>query len=994
MTLLDDPPAEGTPEGEAPLHAYPEPEGAAPEGTGLLRAAMDWRSLARTPHGLLPVLILAFQAFFTSLSGRTFGLALPDILRDLHIRIDTITRYTAFIASLGSIFAIGVAYLADRVPRLPMFAGGMVVTGFINAFVARAKSAVGIAVPNTTSDMTLLLAEAPTVSLLADYYPPESRGRAFAFWQFFRLAGALGTPLIVAALITAFGWRASYVVVSVPMVIVGVVGFLVLREPVRGYMERRALGLDEAVSTVEEEPPSFGEAWRTIWAVRTLRRMFIASIFSLASSVLFSLYSALLYASKYGLSVNQRALMATFFGVVALVGTFLGGGLVDTFMKWRPSSVLMVLGGFSVVSAFAILLYAFGLPLWLIIPIGALQAFVATLLGPAFLVVYVQVLPANVRTLGSAVQGLASLPGALIFFPIAGAIAVAHGLQAAMLFVAPLDLLGALILFTTAPLFEFDMRSAFAANAAGEEWRRSKRDGQGKLLVSRGVEVEYDGVQVLFGVDFDVDEGDIIALLGTNGAGKSTLLRAISGTQEASAGAVIFDGRDTTHMPPHEIANRGVIHMPGGRGTFPGLTVRENLLMGTWMSEPSEAAERLPEVLAMFPVLSDRSEELAGALSGGEQQMLSLAQAFLAKPRLLMIDELSLGLSPAVVGELIEAVRRIHAQGATIIIVEQSVNVALSIADRAIFMEKGEVKFVGKTADLLDRPDILRAVYVKGTASVSDRAPARRGLGEPLTILEVAGVSKSFGGIRALDDVSFTLAEGRTLGIIGPNGSGKTTLFDIISGYQTADAGTLHYDGVDIGDLTPEERARRKLVRRFQDARLFPSLTVFETLLVSLDQRVEVKSIFLTSANVAGARRSERRLRAQAERLIELLDLGAYRDKFVRELSTGLRRIVDVACVLATEPRVLLLDEPSSGIAQAEAENLGPLLRRVVFETGCSVLIIEHDMPLISSVSDELLALERGTVLLRGEPNDVLNDDRVASSYLGDSDAAIKRSGR
>ncbi|MBV8690917.1 MAG: ATP-binding cassette domain-containing protein, partial [Actinobacteria bacterium] len=555
--------------------------------------------------------------------------------------------------------------------------------------------------------------------------------------------------------------------------------------------------------------------------------------------------------------------------------------------------------------------------------------------------------------------------------------------------------------------FGFDMRSAMAATAANEEWRRAKRSGKGKLLVCRDVDVEYDGVQVLFGVDFDVDEGQIIALLGTNGAGKSTLLRAIGGIQEASSGAVVFDGRDITHMPPHEIAHRGVITMPGGRGVFPELTVRENILLGTWMLQVdgggTEAAEeRLQEVLGIFPALAQRADALAGDLSGGEQQQLSLAQAFLAKPKLLMIDELSLGLSPAVVGQLLEVVRRIHAQGVTIIIVEQSVNVALNLAQKAIFMEKGEVRFYGDTAELLRRPDILRAVYVKGTgATLTDgatrgTAAQRRALeqsSDARPVLQVQDIVKRYGGVNALDGVSLDLREGEVLGLIGPNGSGKTTLFDVISGFQPADGGAVVYEGVDISSLGAEERARRGLVRRFQDARLFPSLTVFETLLVSLEQRMEVRSAFLSALQMPQARRAERRVRLQAERLIELLDLGSYRDKFVKELSTGLRRIVDLACVLATEPKVLLLDEPSSGIAQAEAESLGPLLGRIRFETGCSILIIEHDMPLISAVADELIALEQGLVVVRGLPDVVLNDERVIEAYLGGSEKSIRRSG-
>src|SRR5919106_984912 len=148
----------------------------------------------------------------------------------------------------------------------------------------------------------------------------------------------------------------------------------------------------------------------------------------------------------------------------------------------------------------------------------------------------------------------------------------------------------------------------------------------------------------------------------------------------------------------------------------------------------------------------------------------------------------------------------------------------------------------------------------------------------------------------------------------------------------------------------------------------------------------------LNALQLPQARGSERRLRRRADNLIDLLELGAFRDKFVKELSTGLRRITDIACMLATEPKVLLLDEPSSGIAQAESESLGPMLRRVRHDIGCSILIIEHDMPLISAVSDELIAMDQGAVVLRGTPDEVLNDDRVVQSYLGTSEDVINRS--
>src|SRR5439155_13265640 len=209
-----------------------------------------------------------------------------------------------------------------------------------------------------------------------------------------------------------------------------------------------------------------------------------------------------------------------------------------------------------------------------------------------------------------------------------------------------------------------------------------------------------------------------------------------------------------------------------------------------------------------------------------------------------------------------------------------------TIAQKAIFMEKGEVKFFGDTTDLLGRPDVLRAVYVKGTGGALTAAPSRRRQQElemARPLLEARSVSKRFGGITALDSVDLVLREGEVLGLIGPNGSCKTTLFDIISGYQAPDAGSVVFEGVDITNLTPDQRAAKRLIRRFQDARLFPSLTVFETLLVSLELRLETKSTMLAAVSLPQARRTERRARARAEALIELLDLGSYRDKFVKE---------------------------------------------------------------------------------------------------------------
>src|SRR5581483_9428731 len=200
-----------------------------------------------------------------------------------------------------------------------------------------------------------------------------------------------------------------------------------------------------------------------------------------------------------------------------------------------------------------------------------------------------------------------------------------------------------------------DMRSALAASMADEEARRARESGRRKLLVCRDVDVVHDGARILFGVDLDVHDGEILALLGTNGAGKSTLLRAIAGVQEASSGAILLDGVDITHSPPHLIAERGVALVPGGRAVFPRLTVAENLRVAAEsIGDAGERAAQVDAVLMLFPALRERMHQLAGDLSGGEQQMLALGQTFLLKPRLLLVDELTLGLAPMVVEQLLD----------------------------------------------------------------------------------------------------------------------------------------------------------------------------------------------------------------------------------------------------------------------------------------------------------------------------------------------------
>ncbi|HZQ26233.1 MAG TPA: ABC transporter ATP-binding protein [Acidimicrobiales bacterium] len=264
--------------------------------------------------------------------------------------------------------------------------------------------------------------------------------------------------------------------------------------------------------------------------------------------------------------------------------------------------------------------------------------------------------------------------------------------------------------------------------------------------------------------------------------------------------------------------------------------------------------------------------------------------------------------------------------------------------------------------------------------------------GQEAARLVARDISVAYDGFQVLTDVSIDVGPGEIVGLIGPNGAGKTTLFDCLSGFVPG-TGRIWVDGREVTALAPHRRARAGLGRSFQDARLYHSLTVFDTLRVAAETRVRPAPVVLAMANAPASRRAEAETTALALEHLEVLGLQPYRDKLVRELSTGTRRIVDLAGLLLQGPAVVLLDEPSSGIAQKEVEALRPLLLSLRDRTGCSILLIEHDMPLLLGLADRVYALETGVVIAEGAPDEVVHDPEVVRSYLGTDATAIERSG-
>lgn len=236
------------------------------------------------------------------------------------------------------------------------------------------------------------------------------------------------------------------------------------------------------------------------------------------------------------------------------------------------------------------------------------------------------------------------------------------------------------------------------------------------MLELKQVEAFYGPIQVLFGIDLQIAEGEIVALLGTNGAGKTTILRVISGTLEPKAGEVNFRGESLIGRRPSDIVRDGIVQMPGGRGVFPGMSVYENLEIGGFLygKDKARRKEMIDKVFTFFPVLAERRKQIAGSMSGGQQQMLTMAKSFIMNPDLLLIDELSLGLAPKVVDELIDIIVRFNEQGVAAVIVDQHVDLALDVASRAYFIERGEIRFSGPSSDLKGRDDLLRSVFLRG----------------------------------------------------------------------------------------------------------------------------------------------------------------------------------------------------------------------------------------------------------------------------------------
>ncbi len=1000
-------------------------------GTAAVRHPGAWLLGITGGSPVFPLVVLFGLNAVDELDRTAFGILLPDIQASFGLDLQGVLALVALVLAGALALQVPIAHLADRHNRVVITILGAIAWGIFSVLTGLATSVVMLAIVRAGSGIGKAVVDPTHNSLLADYYPVEVRPRVYSVHRAANVVGQILGPLLAGVLAYAFGWRAPFFLFAIPTFVFVALAFR-LHEPVRGAQERRAQGAGEEAIETEELPPSFAESWRMVWRIEALRRIWYALPFLAASLIGFVSLASLLYADVFDLDERARGVVAAAVEPLQFAGLVIGARIGTRLIAKDPGLVLRFVSVVALVTSGLALVFALAPNLAVAVVANALISAALAIIGPGVLAALSLAIPPRARSLGFSVASLWVLPG-LIVLPIIGWVGDTWGIRLGMAVMTPVFLVGGIMIAGAGSVIGRDIAQVWTTAAARSEALWERRHGSTKILLVRKLNVSYGGVQVLFDVDLDVEEGSVIALLGTNGAGKSTLLKAVAGLVPADRGAVIFDGRETTFAPADEVAGHGVVLMPGGAGVFPTLTVAENLQVATWLDRRGKGTDGAPTggdrragiagVLERFPVLAGRLDEPAANLSGGQQQMLALGMALLSRPRLVMIDELTLGLAPVVVAELVPVIGELRDAGTTVILVEQSVNLALTLAETAYFMEKGEIRFHGPTAELLERPDILRSVFLEGVGSgpaaasassttasstassaaapapspveVRQAAPGASSTGpEPdgrPPALATVDLGVSFGGIRAVDAVSLEIAPGEIVGLIGPNGAGKTTLFDLIGGYTTAGAGQVFLGGRDVTRDGPDHRARHGLGRSFQDGRLFPSLTVAETIAVALERWVEVRDPVSAALHLPNAYDSEAAVRARVDELVELLGLGAYRDKFTRELSTGTRRVVDLAALVAHRPTVILLDEPSSGIAQREAEALAPLLLRVREQMGSALVVIEHDIALVRSVADRLVALDQGRVVVDGEPAEVLRHPEVVESYLGDNEAALAR---
>jgi ABC-type branched-subunit amino acid transport system ATPase component len=577
--------------------------------------------------------------------------------------------------------------------------------------------------------------------LIMDSYHPSVRVRALSSYNAFGQAGTLVAPLLVALLAGPLNltWRGIFLVLGLTSVGLSLCS-LGLRDP--GFGKWDTEKLRDSVHSVHSEPGvhldpeddgmagakeladddvalGFWEICRRVLMIPTAKRLMASAAVLGMMLIPLQTFLSFFLLQRWNLGASSRGLFFAYASGCAAVGLVIYGSIGERQFRKTPSQVLRMTG--FILGAGIALIALGGLSPWfggMLVGFGLGPAAVYTLF-PAVGIALMSIVPANMRphaqSLFTIFLGMGSLIGALLL----GNIEEQYGADVSLVVIAIVGIFGALMLSSAGKFVVDDLDRMIDNVLEEEEIRRLTSTGMHlPMLACRGIDFSYGQLQVLFDVDFTVDDGEMVALLGTNGAGKSTLLKVISGIGLPSRGSVRFGGQEITYLDAERRLRLGITQIPGGRAVFGPMTVVENLRSYGYSLDVTrrELNDAIDMCFESFPRLYERRTSLAATLSGGEQQMLGLSKALMLKPRLLVIDELSLGLAPVIVGQLLEMVKRINATGTAVVLVEQSVNIALNLVEHAYFMEKGEMRFDGPSADLLSRDDLLRAVFLQGAS--------------------------------------------------------------------------------------------------------------------------------------------------------------------------------------------------------------------------------------------------------------------------------------
>jgi branched-chain amino acid transport system ATP-binding protein len=519
---------------------------------------------------LFPLVILFGLVCVDEFDRTAFGLLTPDIRDYFHLHTEGIFAVVSLVAVLALIGTLPIGYFADRVSRSKLAIAGAIVWGLFTLLSGLAPGIVLLILFRAATGTGRAVNEPTHNSLLSDYYPPQARVSVFYVYRY-GIALGIFLGFAVGGLLAAIfnTWRAPFLFFWIPTAVFVVLAMWKLRDPVRGAQERAAMQASAETVATEEAPPSYGEAWRICNQVKSLRRIWYSLPFFAISLVGFINISSILYHDVFHVSVFRRGLIGAATEPLQIIGVFLGIKIATRYLATDPGKILTFTAITSGITALTIVGLALAPNVWFAISMNVLFTIPGSIIVPGIYAVLSLTIPPRARSLGFSIGNLWVLPG-LVLFPVVGGLADNIGIRGAMLVaVVPIFLIGAAIIVSAGQFVENDIRKVRASSVAQAEVLAARRKGQVKLLLVKDLDVSYSGTQVLFGVNFEIDEGEIVALLGTNGAGKTTLLKTISGLVEAEAGAIIFDGRDMTYATPNEIAARGVVQVPGGEGRVP-----------------------------------------------------------------------------------------------------------------------------------------------------------------------------------------------------------------------------------------------------------------------------------------------------------------------------------------------------------------------------------------------------------------------------------------